>query len=353
MTFQLNGGLDPAADYPILDPLADLTSGENHAFWFFDDRGKYALLNCHIQGGGTVPPGRVVSGDYQAFPDWETRRIIFPVAGPDGALHVDFAVERGGKVDGYELGGWSFRCEQPFRRWTGRYRGAPRLTSTAETCAGIIPIDGPRRGLEIDLTMEMALPVWMRGDFAEDLPGRERAMLATGLPRYEQVYRVMGEVRVEGEPAYPFTGTGVRTHRYGRRVATGDWFHGSSWLSALFPSGRAFGSVQYLGNSGEAVYSDAAVTDVRGLPVQARVTATPWLTRYDCVGQRVEWCYEQDGKPGVIRGEIVAAAYNYGFGLDRTPGIVNWCHTMTRFEWDGEETYGMMELGMITDRLID
>ena len=185
------------------------------------------------------------------------------------------------------------------------------------------------------------------------LPGRERAMLATGLPRYEQVYRVMGEVRVEGEPAYPFTGTGVRTHRYGRRVATGDWFHGSSWLSALFPSGRAFGSVQYLGNSGEAVYSDAAVTDVRGLPVQARVTATPWLTRYDCVGQRVEWCYEQDGKPGVIRGEIVAAAYNYGFGLDRTPGIVNWCHTMTRFEWDGEETYGMMELGMITDRLID
>ena len=47
----------------------------------------------------------------------------------------------------------------------------------------------------------------------------------------------------------------------------------------------------------------------------------------------------------------MAAAYNYGFGIDRSPGVVNWCHTMSRFRWDGEEAYGAMELGMMVDRV--
>ena len=66
----LHGGLATEVDYPILDSAADLRAGENHAFWFFDDKERHALLNCHIQGGGSVPAGSVVAGPYQQFEDW-------------------------------------------------------------------------------------------------------------------------------------------------------------------------------------------------------------------------------------------------------------------------------------------
>lgn len=351
MDLRLNSDLPHRDDYPILDPAADVSAGENHAFWFFDDKGQYSLLNCHIQGGGTVPPGRVIAGDYQAFDDWQTRRIIFPISGPGGELMVDFAIGRGAEADGYELGGWTFRCVEPFERWTARYRGTPRLTSSEETRVGVIGLDGPRIRVEIDLECTMVVPAWIRGKFAQNIPGMERGMLVTGLPRYEQLFRASGEMRVAGRAPYPFTGTGVRTHRYGRRLVTQSWFLGSSWLSAVFPSGRAFGLVQYLGDEGVTCYSDATVTDDQGKLIMARVLETPWLESYDIIGRKFKIGFDLPNGPTWINGEVIATAYNYGFGVDRTSGIANWCHTMSRFRWDGEEVYGMMELGMLGDRV--
>jgi hypothetical protein len=40
----LDGGLPPESDYPILESEADLGAGENHAFRFSDDKGRYSLL---------------------------------------------------------------------------------------------------------------------------------------------------------------------------------------------------------------------------------------------------------------------------------------------------------------------
>ena len=348
----LNSGLADSLDCPTLNSAADVSCGENHAFWFFDDKGRYSLLNCHIQGGGTVPAGRVVAGEYRQFEDWATRRIVFPLAGPDGELMVDFAIAPGAEPNGYRLGGWEFRCIKPFKQWTGRYHGMPRLTSTEETRAGVIDLAGPRVAVEINLDMIMATPAWMRGRFAQPIPGMERGLLATGIPRYEQLFRLTGEIRVAGRESHAFTGTGLRTHRYGRRVATGSWFLGSSWLSAIFPSGRAFGSVQYLGDGGVPCYSDSTVTDATGALISARCIETPWLESHDIIGRAFRIAFElPDGSATRIDGEVVAAAYNYGFGIDRSPGVVNWCHTMSRFRWDGEEAYGAMELGMMVDRV--
>lgn len=348
----LNSGLRGSLDCPIQDSGTNLSGGENHAFWFFDDAGRYSLLNCHIQGGGTVPPGRVVAGEYQEFKDWETRRIVFPLSAPGGELMVDFAVGRGAEPDGYRLGGWEFHCIEPFEHWTGRYRGRPRLTSTEETRAGIIDLDGPRIPVEVDLDMVMATPAWLRGRFAQPIPGMERGLLATGVPRDEQLFRMTGEVRVAGREFHAIKGTGLRTHRYGRRAATGSWFLGSSWLSAIFPSGRAFGSVQYLGDQSVPCYSDSTVTDEVGALINARCIETPWLESHDIIGRVFKIVFElPDGSTTSIDGEVIAAAYNYGLGIDRTPGIVNWCHTMSHFRWEGEEAFGMMELGMMVDRV--
>ena len=347
MSKSLHGGLPPEADYPILEGEADLSAGENHAFWFFDNAGRHSLLNCHIQGGGSVPAGSVVAGTYQKFPDWRTRRIVFPLTGPDGELFVDFVIAKGAEADGYLIGGWEFRCVEPFKRWTGRYRGRPRRTSRAETMRGIIDLDGPRVAVEVDVDCEMALPPWVQGDFAEESPGREWGLLAIGTPRYEQLYRVTGAVRIAGRDEYRFTGTGLRTHRYGKRVAT--TVLGSSWLSAVFPSGRSFGSLQFLDGEGRARYKEAFVTDAGGGLVAVRATETPWLEGLDCIGRRVAFAYEGPNGSGRIEGEVLHAAYNYGIGVDRSPGALDFCHTMVRFRWDGEESVGMMELGMLID----
>lgn len=351
MPSTLSGPLPPEIDYPILDPTADLIAGENHAFWFFDDKHGYSLLNCHIQGGGSVPAGGVVAGAYQQFGDWATRRIVFPMGGPDGALYVDFAIEAAAaNSDGYAVGGWEFRCVEPFRRWTGRYRGMPRLTSRAETLLGIIDINGPRVAIEVDVDFEMVLPPWVQGDFAESSPEREWGLLAVGTPRYEQLCKTFGTVRIAGREDYHFTGTGLRTHRYGKRVAT--TVHGSSWLSAAFPGGRAFGSMQFLDGDGQARYKEAFITDANGRMVAVKATQTPWLERLDCIGRRIEFAYEGPDGPGLIEGEVLHAAYNYGFGVDRSPGALDFCHMMVRYRWDGEEAVGMMELGMIVERIV-
>ena len=351
MTSTLAGTLSPATDLPILAPAADLIAGENHAFWFFDDRHRYSLLNCHIQGGGSVPAGGVVAGAYRQLADWATRRIVFPMAGPDGALYVDFAIDAAAAhTDGYALGGWEFRCVEPFRRWTGRYRGTPRLTSRAETLPGIIDLAGPRVAVEVDVDFAMVLPPWVQGDFAEPSPEREWGLLAIGTPRYEQLCKATGVIRVAGQEDYPFSGTGLRTHRYGPRVAT--TVHGSSWLTAAFPSGRAFGSMQFLDGEGRARYKEAFITDATGAMVAVRVTGTPWLERLDCIGRRIVWSYDGPDGPGLIEGEVLQAAYNYGIGVDRTPGALDFCHMMVRYRWDGEETVGLMELGMIVERIV-
>lgn len=352
----VTAGLRPEIDYPILDPKLDVSAGENHAFWFFDDKARCALLNCHIQGGGTVGAGKVVhkkgeeKGIYEAFPDWRRRRVMFPIA-LDDDLMVDFDIADSALRDGYGgLGGWTFKCVEPFRRWIGTFRGTPRLTSRAETMASPIDLQSGRVPVEVDVEFVSALPpIFRGGEYMEDLPGKEIGLAGKGIPAYEQLSRVTGAIRIQGRDEYKFTGTGLRTHRYGRRTVASNF--STSWVSALFPSGRAFLAVQYMDKDDKPFYSEGWAREPNGIPAAARVGTIPMLDYLDCVGRKCELVL--DGPKGAehIEIEILSAAYNYGIGIDHTPGTYGVCHTMSRFRWNGEETTGLMELGTFVDRL--
>lgn len=326
----LSGGLAPASDPPILDPSADLAVGENHAFWVFDDAGEYALLNCHVQAGG-------VAG--QTWPDWATRRVGFAIAAPADRLFVDWAVESGSTTDSLVTGGWTFRCVEPFVRWTATYRGAPLATLTTECRGGVVDLTGERVPVEVDLDLAMALPPWIQGDFAEDLPGRDTGLTFIGIPRYEQLQRAKGEIRIDGV-AHPITATGLRTHRYGQRTLT--LMKGHSWLTALFPSGRAFGSMRFPGAEGADLFREAWVTGPDGL-VGAKVLDSPWLTSLDCVGETWSVALDTPDGPTEIHGETLAVSYSMGMGVNHAPGSYVLAHGMGRFSWDGEVTCGLIE----------
>ena len=345
----LNGNWDLAMDYPVLDPAADLDVGENHAFWFFDHAGQYSLLNCHIQGGGSVPAGSVITGTYQKFDNWRRRRIVFPIGGPNDELMVDFAIADGAEANGYALGGWTFRCIVPFERWTGQYRGSPRVIPRLDSLPGIVDLDGPREPIEIDVDFEMALPPWLTGGYCEDPPGRADGLLAVGRPRYEQLCHVLGTVRRPGRADYQFTGTGLRTHRLGARAAT--VCRGTSWASAVFPSGKGFGSLQLLDKAGGKMYAEAFVAAADRVMRQVRVVRTPYLEKLDCVGRRFEIELEEVGRSHVVAGEVLQCAFNYGIGVDRAPGAIDFAHMMCRYHWDDEETVGLLEQGMEIERL--
>ena len=334
----LSGGLASNLDAPILDPNADLVAGENHAFWVFDNAGEFALLNCHVQAGGV--PG-------QSWPDWETRRVGFGIAAPDDRLFVDWVIENGTTADALVVGGWTFRCVDPFVKWTATYRGRPRASTVAEHRAGVVDLSGERGEVEVDLELSMALPPWIQGDFAEDLPGRETGLMFIGIPRYEQLYRATGEIRLEGV-AHPIEATGLRTHRYGQRTTA--LMAGHSWLSALFPSGRAFGSMRFPGPGGADLFREAWVTGPDGL-VGAKLLESPWLTSLDCTGETWTVALDTPDGPAEISGETLAVSYSMGMGVNHAPGSFVLAHGMGRFTWDGEVACGLIERSAPIDEL--
>jgi hypothetical protein len=328
----LTGGLAPNADSVNLDPSWDLAAGENHAFWVFDKQGEYGLLNCHVQAGGV--PG-------QSWPDWQTRRVSFAIAAPDGRLFVDWVVQPGSTSDTLTTGGWTFRCAEPFVRWTASYRGTPVAMTNTELRSGVRDLAaGERVPVEVDLELTMALPPWIQGDFAEDLPEREKGLTFIGIPRYEQLYRATGEIRHDGR-SHRVNATGLRTHRYGPRSIT--LMGGHSWLTTVFPSGRGFGVMRFPSADGGDMFREAWVSDPSGKLVAARLIDSPWLTKLDCVGETWKVVLDTPDGRTEIDGETLACSYSMANGANHAPGSFVLAHGMGRFRWNGEEACGLIE----------
>jgi hypothetical protein len=328
----LTGGLDPAWDGALLEPPRRVAGfGENHAFWVFDDSGRRALLHCHLQ----------------ADPDsWRTRREAFGIALPNGRLLVDWATGEGTTVRGPRAKGWEFVCEEPYRRWSGRYRGTPRDASAAELERGVIG-EGRRVPVEMDLDMRMGAPPWVQGTLSGDSEAKAEAMTFIGGDRYEQLCRVRGELRIGGERT-PLSGTGLRTHRTGVRSTAS--IGGHCWASALFPSGRAFGLQRFPNPDWTTKWSEAFVSEGGALQ-PAQHVASPWLTRLDDTGNRFEIVLDTAGGPVRIEGEQVLHSHHMGRGVDHAPGTWTIVHAMARYRWHGEEAYGLLERSAPVERL--
>lgn len=339
MNHDWTAGLSPEVDYPQLDQGADLSVGENHAFWIFDDAARFAVLNCHIQGGDYRGFGHMSRTQYELFPDWSHRRVAFAMGIADGRVLVDFFIGTGAEVDGFRVGGWTVRCVEPFRRWTVSYEGSPVATTVGVTSTRMIGLDEPRVPVTLRAELEMIHPPWIQGVFAEDTPRRAEGLLFVGAPRYEQLYRSSGRISI-GTEDFEFSGSGLRTHRYGRRSGTTCSEH--VWATATFPSGRAFGCVTFRADDYETVLAEAWVDGGDGMS-GARLTETPWPTGLTEKGERVALQLTSSDRTAIIDAEIAAVAYNFGAGVDDRPGSRVISHCMARFTWDGETTCGLLE----------
>jgi hypothetical protein len=340
VTVDLTGGLDAEREYvfpecPDEDGMRDAVN-----MWVSDDRGavglpRFAVEACAPRWDRHDLQVNVALGDGRVF----RLRDAFPslpALGPDGRASV------------FGAGPLVFRCVEPFRTWTAEFDGAATETSADALIAG--DVEGPVVDLSFAVEATMAVPPWIQGtlfpEAAEMLATSIEGKLMGG-PRFEQLFRASGIVRV-GDEEHSFTGSGLRIRRQGIRDVTEFWGH--CWQSALFPSGRAFGYIAYPPRpDGSESYNEGYLFTGDGALIPAKVLEAPWLTSLLPRGDDASFVFESELGVTRIVGETVFSTFE--LGIPEFPQFPVLFQGGVRYRWDGEETYGMLERSSMRDKI--
>ena len=336
MGVDLTGGLSPDREFVFAGQPDDPEMRESVNVWVWDDGGGFGLPRVGVEAVGD---------------QWETHDLQVNIALPGGRVVTMFGAGPvhdplgGAGGDGRPrvlgAGPLAFELVEPFRHWRARLAGTATATSVAAQLDGWLPGgEGDPVPVELDLDIRPAVPPWESGTLTEEaahvLATQEEGALMGG-PRFEQLFRATGRLRV-GDEERELRGGGLRIRRQGvRRLAA---FRGHAWQSALFPSGRAFGHCVYPPRrDGKPTFNEGYVFDGDGGLVPARVVRAPWLTDLAAAGQDVSVVLETERGRTTIRGESVLSTFMVGgplsgFALQQA---------IVRYSWDGEVAHGMLE----------
>ena len=343
----LTSGLDPRLDLMEPDyPRDDPNYRESVSMWIFDDENRIQLP-------------RFLLDDIPSDPG--NRSLFLNIAFPDGRAVVhqgrgarDSMLDAAGQPTIYGGGGLTFQVQEPWVRWTARYRG----TMTDTTAEDLIHArdTGTPVTVELDVEMVSVVPPWLPGTMGTDAqklmhePTIESLFMGRGF-RYEQLVHAKGRCQI-GDREFPISGRGLRVHRRSSRDVQGFWGH--AWQSAVFPSGRGFGYTAFPPSpTGGASYVEGFYFDgQRMLP--AKVRNIPWMASAAPSGQDVG--FEMETAAGVIRigGETVATTFRNDFGGahgSEWPKELLLQQGCARYRLDGEQAMGMVERSNFKSRL--
>jgi hypothetical protein len=238
----------------------------------------------------------------------------------------------------------SFELVEPFEHWRMRLDGVLEDTTVERQMAGEFG-GGPRTAavaLEVDI--RSAVPPWENGallaEAARVLAEQEEGALMGG-PRFEQLFRMTGRLRVDDEER-ELRGGGLRIRRQGiRRLAR---FWGHAWQSAVFPSGHGFGYITYPPrDDGLPTYNEGYLFDGDGSLIPARVADAPWMRRMVPKGEHVRVVLEtEDGRTETIEGETLVSAFA-AIPVTEDMAFPVLQQAIVRYTWGGESANGMME----------
>jgi hypothetical protein len=343
MPVDLTGGLDPDRELMFAARPEDPEMRDSASFWVLDDRGEIGLPRIGIEALASDWDAHQIQVNV-ALADGRVFRLrdegkAWPVAGPDGRPTVLGA------------GPLAFTCVRPFGSWTLSFDGQAVQTSSEALVAG--DSEGPVVDLAFHVDATMAAPPWIQGTMLADADHSLKTSIVGDLmggPRYEQLFRSAGSVRIDGVEQH-FTGTGLRIRRQGVRRLEGFWGH--CWQSALFPSGKGFGYIAYPPRpDGEPQYNEGYIFRGSGDLVPARVVEAPWLTRlHPVLGAQVPVVLETAEGIERIEGVTVVSTHHVQRGsvsAEDAAKTANWSfpplqQAGVRYRWDGEEAIGMLE----------
>jgi len=340
----LTGGFSEDRELLLPNAPTDPEMRESVNCWVWDDGDAFGMPRIGVEAVGehwdehelqmnlSLAGGRVLN----RF----GRDKSHDVAGPDGRPTI------------LGTGPLSFELLEPFEHWTMHFDGVANETSVPAQIDGWIPgfSGGPEVPVAIDLDIRSAAPPWECGTLLEEagrvLATQEEGDLMGG-PRFEQLFRATGTLRLDGDE-HAISGGGLRVRRTGiRRLST---FRGHIWMSAVFPSGRAFGCNRYPDrDDGKPTFNEGYLYEGGGALVPARVVEAPWLKGLTTERESVRVVLETATGTTTIEGETILPTYMVmpeGIGDD-----IRLQQTIVRYTWDGETANGMLERSMPKDRM--
>jgi hypothetical protein len=329
------GGLAAERDLVLPGQPQDPEMRESVSVWLFEDGGEFAMPRAGIEAEAS---------------SWQDRRLQANFAFAGGRVlngagrgPAPAAIGSDGRPTVIGAGALTFRCIEPFRRWTATFDGPALDGHVSEQIDGRFKTKKPTpTHVRLEADMTMATPAWVQefsGDIAHMTATEAANAQAMGLGhRIEHHFRAQGVLAIDGETRR-FKGTGTRIHRQSVRRLEG--FSGHCWLSALFPDGRAFGCLAYppLSNSSEYSYNDAVIYQ-HGRLYRARILKAPFLRRIVAEGDDVS--VELESELGVTRIYGVTALSTFRIGNPDMGGL-NLQQGGALFTWEGQSAYGMVE----------
>lgn len=330
---RLSGGLAPEKDLVLPGKPDDPEMRESVSVWMFEESGAFAFPRLGIEAESSSWQNRRLQGNF-SFADGRVLNGAGVGAAPS-------AIDADGRPSIIGAGALTFRCVEPFRRWSVNFDGPAVDGTIAEQIEGKLKTRKAATPVRLQAEMTMVTPAWVQENSVDvaNMSEKDAANAqAMGLGyRFEHHFRAAGVLTIDGKQR-DFTATGTRIHRQSIRRLDG--FFGHCWLSAVFPDGRAFGCLVYppLADGTER-YNDAVIYQ-DGKLIPARVVKTPFLRRIVFAGDDVS--VELSSELGITRIAGVTALSTFRVGNPDIGGL-NLQQGGALFTWDGQSAYGMVE----------
>jgi hypothetical protein len=343
--FDITGGYDPGSECFLPTRPDNPEMRDSASMWISDSKGRFGLPRFSVEAVAKT---------------WEDRGVQANIAFPDGRVLIGaggFAPSPAKVVEGgaatLNAGPLTFEVIEPLRRWTMRFDGEAYETTVHAQMRG--GPSGPKRRVWIAVDARMCAPPWSPGERSTD-NATIKAVGAVGGHRHEQLFRCEGVFEIVGEAAIEFDGTGLFVRRFGARDTTA--FPGHIWMSALFPSGKAFGVLAFPPrDDGTPAYSEAILFDGRR-KTYARLVEGPWMTNFEPHGGPVDLVLETDDGERVRIGGVT---HDSTFIAKGDPMFGDWAGTPpmrrpfhqggARYQWDGETAHGMIERSLPAEKV--
>lgn len=333
---QMTNGLTPEHDLFFAERPDDPGMRESTSVWLFEDGGAFGFPRIGIEAEASSWDARLYQANFALgggrILDGMGRGPAPSPLGPDGRPTVLGA------------GPLTFRCLEPFRRWSMTFDGTAVDGTVAQQIAKTL--DRERRvPVRLDVEMEMVTPAWVQDNSPEKVARMSEAERAEATSmgigwRLEHTLRGKGTLTVDGETR-DFAVTGSRIKRQSVRPLTS--FRGHCWQSAVFPDGRAFGYIAYPpAGDGSEPYNEGYVFQ-DGRMVAARATRIPWLRRLVDEGDDVSLELESELGTTRIGGRSTLSTFKIMGRTDGLPVDFDLHQGGARYTWDGMTSHGMIE----------
>lgn len=340
MTIDLSGGLPIEREYVLAErPGAEVRDAIN--VWLEEENAQFAM--------------RI--GVERVAEEWAEPELWLDIAFPDG--RVISGRQRGsapdargpeGKPTILGCGPLRFSCLEPFKHWRVVFTPHRVRELTAQQLIDQeTPESAPMREIAFEIDFWPAVPPLISGTLstasAELMRGEQGSFIS---PRFEQLCRAKGSLTIDGERRN-FSAQILRIKRQGVRKFEGFWGH--CWMSALFPSGRAFGVNTFPPRTdGKPSFNEGFVFYGDGALIPARAVQVPWMTKLYSGGEHVPLVLETSKGLIAIDGTTFVNCRSLGASvLPASFPVVQQAHA--RYRWDGEDACGMIERSTLRDQM--